>query len=197
MSPDPIDPAVSRLSAEEQQLLLKLARRSIQHGLEEHEPLQCWSNEQHPFMNDWLSCFVTLFVKGKLHGCIGTVEPHRPLGEDVCQNAYAAAFRDPRFPPLSSRELKRLTIKISILSAPESFPVDSELDLIQRLRPGVDGLILSDGYHRGLFLPSVWEQLPEPRTFLRQLRRKAGLSQDHWSSTQEFQRFDTYEFGDD
>lgn len=125
--------------------------------------------------------FVTLHVDARLRGCIGTLEARRALVEDVAHNARAAAFEDPRFPPLARVEFERLEIHISILSPAEPLHFGSEDELLRQLRPRVDGLILEESFRRGTFLPSVWEQLPEPREFVRQLKRKAGLPTDHWS----------------
>jgi AmmeMemoRadiSam system protein A len=135
------------------------------------------------------ACFVTLRLSGNLRGCVGSLDAARPLVEDVAHNAFASAFRDSRFPPLAERELADLEIHLSILSPPEPLPCRSEADLLSKLRPGVDGLILRDGVHRATFLPSVWESLAEPKAFLSALKRKAGLGEDHWSDGISFQRY--------
>jgi AmmeMemoRadiSam system protein A len=127
--------------------------------------------------------FVTLTKNGELRGCIGSLQAHRPLAEDVAANALASALRDPRFPPVLPRELPDIRIEISVLSAPVDFPVKDEADLLQKLQPGVHGLIIEDGMHRATFLPAVWEQLPAPRDFLAHLKHKAGLPLHHWSPT--------------
>ncbi|HSN44676.1 MAG TPA: AmmeMemoRadiSam system protein A [Propionibacteriaceae bacterium] len=133
--------------------------------------------------------FVTLSQGGRLRGCIGSLEAHRSLASDVAHNARAAAFSDPRFPPLTADELPRTRIEVSVLSAPEPLPASTETELLARLRPGVDGLILSWGGHRGTFLPQVWEQLPEPRDFWTHLKRKAGLPLSFWSPDALIQRY--------
>ena len=112
---------------------------------------------------------VTLTQAGSLRGCIGSLEAHRPLGEDVAGNALSAAFRDPRFQPLSVDELTRTRIEVSLLEAAQPFAFSDEADALARLRPGVDGLILHYGQRRATFLPQVWESLPKPRQFLQQL----------------------------
>ncbi|MBT4789717.1 MAG: AmmeMemoRadiSam system protein A, partial [Gammaproteobacteria bacterium] len=140
--------------------------------------------------------FVTLEMSHQLRGCIGSLEAHRPLAEDLIANGYSAAFRDPRFPPLSQEEYAILEIKISLLSAPEPMQFNSESDLVGQLQPGVDGLILQQGTHRGTFLPSVWEQLPDPQNFLDRLKQKAGLPGNHWSEKITMQRYRTEQFSE-
>lgn len=125
--------------------------------------------------------FVTLRLGGRLRGCIGMLEACRPLAEDVAENAFAAAFRDPRFPAVDPREAPRLKIAISVLSPAEELRFGSEAELLAQIRPGIDGLILQEGVRRGTFLPSVWAELPHRVQFLRNLKEKAGLAPDHWS----------------
>ena len=117
---------------------------------------------------------------GALRGCIGSLEARRPLREDVEANAVAAALHDPRFAPLTARELDDTVVEVSVLSAPAALPAADEAELLTRLRPGVDGVVLSACGRRATFLPQVWEQLPDPADFLARLRRKAGLPADYW-----------------
>lgn len=124
--------------------------------------------------------FVTLTQGGALRGCIGSLEAHRSLAEDVRYNALAAAFRDPRFPPLSADEFKGTRVEVSLLTPAEPLAFESEAALLAQLRPGEDGLILEWGHHRATFLPQVWEHLPDRRQFFMELRRKAGLPLDFW-----------------
>jgi len=124
--------------------------------------------------------FVTLTQGGELRGCIGSLEAHRPLLDDVQANARAAALRDPRFPPLVASELARTRVEVSLLTPAEPLPVSSEADACRQLRPGVDGVILTAGGRRATFLPQVWEQLPEPADFLARLRQKAGQPASYW-----------------
>ena len=124
--------------------------------------------------------FVTLTQNGRLRGCIGSLEAQRPLATDVAENAFAAAFHDPRFAPLSQEELARTRVEVSLLTPAKPFPVSGEEDALARLQPGIDGLILSFGRRRATFLPQVWESLPDPRQFMRELKLKAGLSADFW-----------------
>lgn len=124
--------------------------------------------------------FVTLTRGGQLRGCMGSLEAYRTLAQDVQANACAAAFRDPRFPPLRRDEFGHTCVEVSLLSPLEPIPFRDEEDALSRLRPQVDGVVLEHGYRRGTFLPQVWEQLPEPEQFLAQLKRKAGLPPDFW-----------------
>jgi len=117
------------------------------------------------------------------------------LIEDVAENAFAAAFNDPRFPRLSADEFPNLDIHISILSKPEPISFDSEAELLEKIRPNIDGLILSDEYQQGTFLPSVWASLPDKNSFLRHLKQKADLPVDYWSDTISVERYTTFSFG--
>lgn len=133
--------------------------------------------------------FVTLRNAGQLRGCIGSIRPVRPLGADVRENAVAAAFRDPRFPPLAAAEFAATAVEVSLLSADERLDVRDEEDLVARLRPGVDGVILEYGSQRATFLPQVWEALAEPRAFVAALKRKAGLPEAFWSPRMNVSRY--------
>jgi len=185
-----LNKSVSTLTPPLRQQLLESARESIRKGLC-GEFLAANAADYPEALRMPRATFVTLHVDGKLHGCVGTLEAHKPLVEDVVSNAWSAAFRDSRFPALTWPDFERLKIHVSILSPPEPMAFSSEADLLAQLRPQVDGLILEDGHHRGTFLPSVWEQLPDPREFLRQLKLKAGLDADHWSSRLRVQRYTT------
>lgn len=177
----------------EKRELLSLARQAIMSGLDiGPAPLPVDA----PHLQREGACFVTLKKNGELRGCIGTLVAHRSLAADVIQNARNAALRDPRFPPLSAAEFPGTTIAISVLTSPRPLPVKDEAQLLQELRPGEDGLILEDGSHRATFLPSVWEQLPEPELFLAQLRRKAGLPAGYWSPSLRFSRYRSIEFSE-
>jgi len=133
--------------------------------------------------------FVTLTQAGNLRGCIGTLEAWRPLAIDIAENALAAAFRDPRFAPLRAAEFPATRIEVSLLSAPEPWPVENEEDACRRLRPHVDGVILAAGERRATFLPQVWDDLPDPHDFLRHLKYKAGLPPEGWSPDIQLQRY--------
>ncbi len=170
-------------ATEEREALRQLAFDSIEHGLLHGTPLTVNPDDYPASLNEPRACFVTLERHAQLRGCIGSLQAYRPLIEDVADNAFAAAFRDPRFSPLTEREREGLEMHISVLSPAEPMRFDSEADLLAQLRPGVDGLIMEEGHLRGTFLPSVWEQLPEPEQFLAHLKLKAGLPSDYWSET--------------
>jgi AmmeMemoRadiSam system protein B/AmmeMemoRadiSam system protein A len=142
------------------------------------------------------ACFVTLNIDGKLRGCRGSIQPHRSLVIDAADNAWRSAFDDPRFPPLKPEELDQLSFHVSILSTPRPVACASLADLASALRPDVDGLIIRDHDRQAIFLPSVWEQIPDPVAFIRHLNQKAGLPTDHWSPTYRASRFTTESFGD-
>jgi len=161
--------------------LILLAAASIDHGLAHGETLPVTPSDHSTDLQDDGACFVTLKRDGKLRGCIGSPEAHRPLVEDVADNAYRAAFGDPRFPDLTAMEREGLKMSISVLSPKSPLSFADEEDLLSQLRPGVDGLVIGDGGRRALFLPSVWEQLAEPAEFLARLKVKAGMKADYWS----------------
>lgn len=186
----------SILNTSLQKLLLELARKSILHGLTHGRSLQVNPGDYPPFFQEWGAAFVTIEKHGKLRGCIGTAEAYRPLVQDVVEHAYNAAFEDPRFKALNQNEFDLLHIEISILTNPEDITFSSESDFLEQVVPGKDGLILEDGYRRSLFLPAVWEKLPDTESFLSHLKQKAGLPAQHWSSTIKFQRFYSFEFSD-
>lgn len=136
-----------------------------------------------------LGTFVTLTQDGELRGCIGTLVEHLPLREGLAANAVRAARHDPRFPALTADELARTRLEVSVLSQAEPLAVTSEDEALTALRPGVDGVIFTAGRHQATFLPQVWEQLPDPRTFLAHLRRKAGLAPGYWGPDVRLSRY--------
>jgi AmmeMemoRadiSam system protein A len=171
------------------ELLKDVARRSIAQGLRTGRPLAVDPEGFSPALRAKRASFVTLRRKGELRGCIGTLEGDVPLVVGVAENAFKAAFRDPRFSPLAEEDLSEIEIHISVLSLLERVEVSSESDLLAKLRPGVDGVVLQQDLQRGTFLPSVWEDLPDAAQFVRQLKRKAGLPAEHWSDTLEVWRY--------
>ncbi|MBM4200767.1 MAG: AmmeMemoRadiSam system protein A [Gammaproteobacteria bacterium] len=179
------------LAPDLQAALLNLARESIGFGLQHARPLATAPDAFPPVLREFRASFVTLKKAGALRGCIGSLEAYRPLAIDVAENAFAAAFRDPRFPPVGAHELDALELQLSLLTPAEPMTVRSEDDLLDQLRPGEDGLILQEGGRRATFLPSVWESLPEPDQFLRHLKRKAGLPEDYWSDALQVFRYAT------
>jgi len=175
--------------------LLQLAAASIRHGLSSGRALPVGLGGYSEPLREPRACFVTLEINGGLRGCIGSLQAYRPLLVDVAENAYAAAFSDPRFPPLRQDEYAGLHLDISVLQPAEPMEVRDEAELLEQLRPGLDGLILEEGGHRATFLPSVWEQLPTPGEFLAHLKRKAGLPSHYWSAGLSFSRYTTEAFG--
>lgn len=142
---------------------------------------------------DWLhqpgATFVTLTCEGDLRGCIGSLQAHRALAEDVRHNAAAAAFGDPRFLPLTQQEFVGVEVEVSLLSATQPLAFSNEANALAQLRPGIDGIVLQYGHHRSTFLPQVWEHFPQPREFLAMLKRKAGLPEDFWAKEIELARY--------
>jgi AmmeMemoRadiSam system protein A len=175
---------------EQGRLLITLARAAIAREFNSQEAL--------PPRPEWTktsgAVFVTLTEGGRLRGCIGSLEAHRALGDDVVHNARAAAFRDPRFPPLGAEELARVRVEVSVLTPATPMSCSDEADALAQLRPGVDGVILECGRHRSTFLPQVWDQLPEPREFLSRLKQKAGLAGDFWAPEVRLSRYGVEKF---
>jgi AmmeMemoRadiSam system protein A len=157
--------------------VLALARSAIAERLR----LGTLATFRDPSLDERRASFVTLKLDDQLRGCVGSVERRRALRDDVCVNAVAAGFGDPRFAPLQAREFAQISIEVSVLSAEERIEVASEEELIARLRPGVDGLMLEYGRHRGTLLPQVWQDLQDPQAFVAAVKLKAGLPEDFWS----------------
>jgi AmmeMemoRadiSam system protein A len=176
------------MNSEHKNRLLSIARDAISHGLNGKTLIL---NELPEELTQERATFVTLTLGGQLRGCIGMLEACRPLAEDVAANACASAFEDPRFEPLTKREFEPLEIHISVLSPPEELVFSSEEDVLEQIRPGMDGLILQEGFRRGTFLPSVWEELPEKSLFWAHLKRKAGLPAAYWSGSIRVFRYTT------
>ena len=171
------------------EVLLRIARASIARREDAARELA-----QH----DWLAApgatFVTLKQRGELRGCIGSIEPRRALAEDVSHNAWAAAYRDPRFPPVSEDEIESLEVEVSLLSPRQPIVASSEAEALAQLRPGIDGIYLEFQGHSATFLPQVWESLPERRQFLAELKRKAGLPANFWHPDVRLSRYTVEKF---
>jgi len=165
--------------------LLKLARNAIAAAL----GLEPQISVSEPWLEQLGATFVTLTQQGNLRGCIGSLAAHRPLGADVCANAVATAFHDPRFSPLRAEELGHTRVEVSLLSPAQPMQFSDEHDALAQLRPNVDGVIFEYGQHRSTFLPQVWEQLPRPEDFMAQLKRKAGLPGDFWAEGVKLSRY--------
>lgn len=190
-------PETNSLTPDERTILLVVAGTSIEHGLRTGRP-SALRLEQFPApLQEPRATFVTLRIDGQLRGCMGDLAARSPLAVDVADNAFAAAFRDPRFHELASEELVRLQIHISILSPPEPISFVSETDLLRRLRPGVDGLILQYAQKGGTLLPAVWEKVASPARFVRHLKLKAGIAEDFWSPAIRVFRYTAESFSSD
>jgi AmmeMemoRadiSam system protein A len=169
-----------RLTPEEKQTLLKLARNSLEQGVR-GQPLPTIDLAGlPPALRAEGASFVTLTLHGDLRGCIGALEPYQTLAEDVREHAVAAALEDYRFPPVQENELAKIQIEISRLTIPRRLEYKDAEDLLANLHPGVDGVILRDGIRRATFLPQVWEKIPDGAAFLANLCYKMGAAPDTW-----------------
>ncbi len=169
-----------RLTEEEKRYLLKLARQSLEAGVR-GQPLPALDPAAlTPRLRAPGASFVTLTKHGALRGCIGALEPYQSLAEDVREHAVAAALEDYRFPPVRPEELGEIHIEVSRLTLPVPLDYRDPDDLLAKLRPGVDGVILRDGWRRATFLPQVWEKIPDKAEFLDNLCYKMGASPDTW-----------------
>ena len=173
------------MSIEKGEILLPIARAAIARVLK----VPRTADESAPWLAEHGACFVTLTQFGELRGCIGSLQAHRSLLDDVKGNAVSAALHDPRFTPLSADEFDITTIEVSLLSATQAMIVRDEADALAQLRPQVDGIVFEYGQYRSTFLPQVWENLARPRDFLAMLRRKAGLPDDFWAAEVKLSRY--------
>jgi len=171
--------------------LLALARRAIDTSFNTNRQAHEIAPEalNLPRLSKPGATFVTLALNGKLRGCMGSVEASRPLKDDVVEHALAAAFRDPRFAPLTFQEWKQAKVEVSLLDEPQHIRFVNEEEILGALLPGRDGVILEHGSLRATFLPQVWETLPEPRQFIQQLKIKAGLSANFWDNRIKLARY--------
>ena len=185
------------LTAGHGEALLRLAAASIRHGLAAGATLAVRLDTLPPELGQDGACFVTLRHSERLRGCIGSYQPRRALAVDVAEHGFNAAFRDPRFAPLTAAELQGLSLSIAILGPKTPLAVKNEAELIGLLRPGVDGLIVQDGERHALFLPAVWESVAGAADFVRLLKKKAGLAADHWSASLRLWRFEVIKIESD
>lgn len=179
----------TRVVASHEPTLLSTAATSIQTGLAQEKPAAVNPATFPDDLAAQCGSFVTLEKEGRLRGCIGTIQAYRPLIVDVSENAYGAAFRDPRFQPVEQQELEVLSLSISVLSPMQPLSFGSEAELLDQLVPNETGLLIHDQGHRAVFLPQVWESLPEKTQFLGKLRIKARLPETHWSASFEAWQF--------
>jgi AmmeMemoRadiSam system protein A len=185
----------TELTQDERQALLKLARQAIavELGADEHSS----PGEQPRALAQRRGVFVTLTRAGALRGCIGTLESDQPMVDSVPDCARGAAFRDPRFAPLVRTELEQVCVEISVLTEPEPLAVASRKELLEALRPGIDGLLIEEDLQRATFLPQVWEQLAGPDQFLAHLFAKAGLPGNYWSGRLRCSRYQCIKFSEE
>lgn len=169
-----------KLTIAEQKVLLRLAREAMERGVKGEELPPLDETLLTPNLREEGSSFITLTEHGQLRGCIGSLEPYQSLAADVCEHALAAALQDPRFPPVSKEELNGIKIEVSRLTRPALLEYKDANDLLAKLCPHVDGVILRDGFHRATFLPQVWEKIPDPTDFLDNLCYKMGAKPDLW-----------------
>jgi len=184
------------INESEQEQLLGIARRSIESGLAGGSSLQPGNENLAGSLSIRLGAFVTLTRYEVLRGCIGSLESTDPLAQAVANSAFKAAFSDSRFAPLEAAEIEDTRIEISVLSELETLAAVSRADLLDRLRPGEDGLLLQDRGHRATFLPRVWDKISDPEEFLGQLLVKAELPGDYWSESISFKRYRAFSFGE-
>lgn len=168
------------LTAEEKQTLLQLAREALESAVRGKRFPAPDQTKLTPLLRAEGAAFVTLTVHGQLRGCIGALQPYQALAEDVCEHAAAAALQDYRFPPVKPDELSHIRIEVSHLTLPQPLAYTDANDLLTKLRPGIDGVILRDGSRRATFLPQVWEQLPDKAEFLSHLCAKMGAASNLW-----------------
>ena len=168
------------LTDKEKQTLLYIARVSIESAVKRASQPSLENNAFTPALCENGASFVTLTINGELRGCIGALEAYQALAEDVREHAVSAALNDPRFPPVSEAELSRIQIEVSRLTQPQELQYSDSEDLLAKLRPHVDGIILKHGLRRATFLPQVWEKIPDPQEFLSQLCYKMGERPNLW-----------------
>jgi len=183
------------LEQQDRDEMLRIAVRAVAEPLAHGRRWLPDLTEMAPALRDPGACFVTLRRSQRLLGCIGSLVPHRPLGVDVAHNAAAAAFDDPRLPAVTVADMAALDVHVSVLGPLRVLPVAGWAELADALRPGEDGLLVTDGRHRATFLPSVWGELATPREFLDALWVKAGMRPGVWPAHLQVSRYSVEEFG--
>ncbi len=168
------------LTDDEKKTLLHLAREALEHGVRRQVLPPLDQSVLTPILRAEGASFVTLTKNAQLRGCIGSLEPHQPLADDVRERAIQAALEDYRFPPVQTAELSKIEIEVSRLTQPTALGYASAEDLLLKLHPGLDGVILHDGIRRATFLPQVWQNIPEKAEFLSQLCAKMNAPRDLW-----------------
>lgn len=185
-----------KLDSHARSKLLSIARDSIESGLAALRWVAMPTMELPQALQEQGASFVTLRVRGQLRGCCGNLDAERSLAEDVWRNAWASAFADPRFTPLEAEEWRDADVHISVLSPLEQLTIGSEAELLDTLRPNIDGLVLERDDSRATFLPDVWENLPNPHEFVSHLKQKAGWPATSWSPHIKVWRYSTQSFGE-
>ena len=171
------------LTDQEKNILLRLAREAMEVRVKGKKLPALDNNSLTPQLHENGASFVTLTINAELRGCIGALEAYQPLAEDVREHAIAAALQDPRFPPVDKSELGRIRLEVSRLTAPCLLEYSTGEELLVKLNPYVDGVILKDGFRRATFLPQVWSQIPNPVDFLDHLCAKMGARKNLWRDT--------------
>ena len=172
-----------------QEALLRVAAQSIVTGFERGRPLRLRESRYPEELREKGATFVNIYYNGALRGSSGSTEATRSILEDIAENAYAAAFSDFRFVPLDEDEMKQAEISISFFTRPDPIPFEDEEDLLEKITPQLDGLILKERSNRALFLPQIWKTFSSPKEFLIHLKQNAGLSANYWSPTVKVYRF--------
>ncbi len=180
-------------SLAQRQAMLQVARTAIEYRLAARTEI-IDETLYAPELLEKKASFVTLNIGDALRGCIGSLVARRPLLVDIFHNAQAAAFKDPRFRPLSVQEFQQINIHISVLTEAQAYPVSSRQEALDKIQPGIDGLILRENGKSATFLPSVWQKLPDRENFIRELRRKAGLEPQGWSENTQLFYYHSIEF---
>lgn len=182
------------LTLAEQHQLKDIAAAAIEFGLQYDRPPKPDISHLPHTLRENGACFISIYKQSELRGCVGTLIAHRPLAEDANDNGFSAAFNDSRFAPLTPNEWAHCQLHLAVLDVPQPLFVKNQQDLLNKLTPGVDGVILSSGNKRATFLPQVWQQLPDKQEFIARLKQKAGLNADEWPGNLQIQLYQTQSF---